>query len=139
MSLNTLCRELFCEVLEAVVPNRTKRLIVISSLCPVVSDEPDVSTEYLTMLNTQLSLCREENALQLPLNMSQAIWKQFIDNESTLENKDPTYLASRIITYVPEWLKYDKDAVILDEVQTLLHFNEVYKNVNTQVHLTPPH
>ncbi len=91
------------------------------------------------MLNTQLSLCREENALQLPLNMSQAIWKQFIDNESTLENKDPTYLASRIITYVPEWLKYDKDAVILDEVQTLLHFNEVYKNVSTQVHLTPPH
>ena len=126
MGIKALCSDLFYEVLEAIIPNRTKRLIVISSLCPIVAKE-ELNDEYLALLNTQLSLCREEDALKLPITMSQSIWSKVPVEAEELE-KDPAQVARRIVTNVPEWLKYDKDNVILDEVQDLLRFNSYYHN-----------
>lgn len=126
MGIKALCSDLFYEILETVIPNRTKRLIMISSLCPVVAKK-DLNDEYLALLNTQLSLCREEDALKLPLTMSQSIWSKVPIEDEEIE-KNPGQVAQRIVTNVPEWLKYDKDTVILDEIQSLLRFNSYYHN-----------
>lgn len=129
MGIRSLCNDLCCEVLDAVIPNRTKRLIMLSSLCPVVADEGELTDEYMTLLNTQLSLCREEEALKLPLSMSHSIWKDLPD-EVQAKGKDPEFLVYRIMAVLPEWLRYDKDNVILEELQSLLRFNSVFHNTH---------
>ena len=125
MGIRALCSELVCEVLETVIPSRTKRLILISSLCPVVTDKAYLTDEYLALLNTQLSLCREEEALKLPMVMSHSIWND-LPAEIQAESQDPSCLASRIMAKLPESLNYDKDNVILDELQSFLRFNTVF-------------
>ncbi len=77
--------------------------------------------------NTQLSLCREEDALKLPIAISSTIWDNLPADVYDL-GQDPDNLASRIAARVPEWLKYDKDQVILSELQGFLKFNSVYHN-----------
>lgn len=121
--------ELFYEVLDAVVPNRTKRLIAITSLCPVITPKENLTGEYLTLLNAQLSLCREEDALKLPIAVSHSIWKK-ISDEIKLAGNDPDLAAVRIMAGLPEWLKYDKDNVILGEIQSVLRFNTLYSSMH---------
>ncbi len=126
MGIRALCSDLFCEVLDNVLPNRTKRLIVISSLCPVVAEKSELTDEYLTLLNTQMSLCREEEALKLPFTMSHSIWKDLSAQEIQSKDQNPDQLAGRIMAKLPEWLKYDKEPVILNELQSFLRFNNVF-------------
>lgn len=125
MGLRTLCSDLCGEVLDAVIPNRTKRLIMLSSLCPVVAEKKDLTNEYIAMLNSQLSLSREEDALKLPMAMSRSIWNGLPD-EVHVVNEDPNHVAYRIMAAIPNWLRYDNDNVILDELRNLLWFNSVY-------------
>ena len=126
MGIKALCKDLFYEVLETIIPNRTKRLIMISSLCPVVAKE-ELNDEYLTLLNTQLSLCREEEALKFPITISNSIWNNVPIKFEDLE-KNPTQVAQNILSNAPEWLKYDNDTVILNEVRNLLTFSTYYHN-----------
>ena len=99
---------------------------MISSLCPVVAKD-ELDDEYLALLNTQLSLCREEDALKLPITISNRIWDNVPIEVSDME-KNPTKVAQAILTNVPEWLKYDEDTVILNEVRNLLNFSTYYHN-----------
>lgn len=133
MGIRTLCSDLFCEALEAVIPSRTKRLIMISSLCPVLTNKDELTDEYLALLNTQLSLCREEEALKLPMMMSHSIWNNLPD-EVQAEDKDPVRQANRIMAKLPEWLRYDKDNVIFAELQSFLQFNTIFQETHSPCH-----
>lgn len=136
--IRTCFSGMFCEVLEAVIPNRTKRLIVLSSLCPKLISRSDLTQEYLALLNTQLSLCREEEALKLPMAMSDQIWPinpVTIENDNNLSDSEYDIFARRILEKIPEWLRYDRDTVIASELSTLLRISVGYQHTHNH-HLT---
>lgn len=134
-AVKTFFKEALDEILESILPNRTKRLITIGSLCTKVIEKEELTEEYLALLNNQLSLCREEAAFKLPMVMADKIWNNLeidpIKTEIMMSSEiKPT--ANRILANLPEWLKYDSDEVMIQELSSLLRFNSIYHRTHQQ-------
>lgn len=136
MSFREYCTGIVHEILDTVLPDRTKRLLLISSLSGRLLKKENINDDYLALLNTQLSLCREEDAIRLPIAINEQIWPECpidIVDTNMVSDKDITSLVKRIMEKIPEWLKYDRESIIEDELSQVLKLNSVfYKEEHNQ-------
>lgn len=119
----------FCDILESVLPARTKRVITIISLCGKIINKLKIDKEYLSLLNTYMLLSREEDALKLPIYFSDTIWhhvpaKALVDE---IDEEKIHKVALEIVESIPPWLRYARDIVIVNDVESLLKFNHAFK------------
>lgn len=122
--------EMVNEILESILPDRTKRLLLIGSLCPKLMTKDKITHEYLVLLNTQLSLSREEDAIKVPIALSQRIWSfcPFTIKQQPMKDRELTIYVKRIVDSLPDWLRYDQDSVIVQELIAFFKFTYVFNN-----------
>lgn len=128
------------KVLGRILPNRTKRLIFVGSLIAHIQNCNTADKALISKLNTLLHLCGDENALMLPMQLHQKIWRNvnidqlFEDkgfqvnddngllaiNQSKYTSKKIRTLSEDIIKIMPNWLKYSSNNRMRQDLITLL-------------------
>lgn len=112
------------------LPDRTKRLIFISSLIANIKTDKEFDQKTLHKLNMVMQLASNESALKLPVQLSHAIWhgrdtfEKYNSAIPTDHKPEKTTIADinhRILEAMPPWLRYGDDAVI--EKDLCLLFN----------------
>lgn len=111
------------------VPNRTKRLIFVTSLSARLKDTQTLDNATLAKLNQVMVLSHTEDAMKLPVQLSRAIWNGKSARE--IFNADLPKemlcrgrikeLASAAIAAMPAWLHYGEPNEIEYDVSRLLN------------------
>lgn len=90
------------------VPDRGKRLFVITSLYVKLNEVDDADEEKLREVNQAFSLSRKNNALYLPALVSCWVWRRLLPFRKVKfhneENVD--HYVNRLVTRTPCWLWY---------------------------------
>lgn len=114
---------LTAKVLGLLLPNRAKRLILISSFIAHIQNNDHPDKELLSKINKLLKLCNSDGALLAPMVLHAKVW----DNETILEslaqknfrvsdlseiasfnltNTQIRTLSEQIVALTPSWLIY---------------------------------
>lgn len=121
-------------LLGASLSERTKRLIFLASFSARIKDPNTFDSETLHKLNQVMALASKEEAINLPVHLSRAIWRgrtihDIADKEvlssSTFTKERLQQLADRVLEAMPPWLRYGPDNVIRDDVARLLDHRSV--------------
>lgn len=115
-------------VLFHVLPRRIKRLVFISSLSGKVSGVVEMDRETRLRLQTNFGLCKDPDAVALPLAYNNKIWaNRPIENlvcpirlSSPLSEQELTRTARQIVVLMPCWLVYGQTKKIVEDVRELL-------------------
>jgi hypothetical protein len=109
------------------LPVRTKRLMFLASFSAQLKDPKEINRELLHKLNKVLSLSADDNALKFPVHLSHAIWrnrplepgvKLSLKTEAVRDRAHA--VARKVIAAMPEWLRYDDEAKMSEDVENLL-------------------
>ena len=125
--MKKMLSQFLCSVFGLIFPERTKRLIVMSSLLGRLFDRKKLDPATLQKLNETLHICEFQSAMLLPLRYSHTIWNnEIIDINSNCEKYDSTskfsFFTKELVDSVPDWLKYNKDDMEKDVSQVLLYY-----------------
>lgn len=128
------------KVLGHILPNRTKRLIFVSSFIAHIQNCETTDKNLITKLNTLLHLCGSDNALVFPMQLHDKIWKNAnieqlfqekgfetstdlalltVNKPKTMSKKIRT-LSEDIIKVMPAWLRYSSNSQMRQDLITLL-------------------
>lgn len=125
--LNRVVMKPIVGFLERHLPNRTKRLIFITSLGARMKNTETFDNATLHKLNQVMTLSSNESALKLPVQLSRAIWRGKssyeifnADVQETIKAARIKEMAVRAIKAMPAWLRYDRDENIEKDVVQLL-------------------
>jgi hypothetical protein len=110
------------------LPNRTKRLLFLTSLASRFINMSNFNKETMHKLNSLLKLCNNERAMELPIALSNIIWHGKTSMELChcdvcnveLSKELIKEMTSNILSLVPTWLKYSEDEDIKHDVEILL-------------------
>jgi len=119
---------LFINLVGKSFPERTKRLVLITSLVGSFGDAVKIDAETLHKLNKIMSLCSTESAMELPIRLSRAIWNGktsyeiFNDKftDSTMDGVRIKRIAEYVASTMPKWLCYGDAATIVKDIEQLL-------------------
>lgn len=115
-------------IISALIPARTKRVVVLSSLYAILrGDEPSLT--QLTALNSTLNLAKDVAALKLPARIPKAFWRKA---DQIARKRDPADQQTFILECLPKSLTYGKKLDIASDIHALLQFVEIRK-ASTQV------
>jgi hypothetical protein len=118
---------------------RVKRMVYLSSLAAIMNDTQILDKEIALKLNSILQLANTgTSSLKLPIHLSKVIWsnkkilqhsfdsiKQSIINGSTYCDFK---CIEEIINATPDWIKYDIDSKIREDISSLFcRENELVK------------
>lgn len=115
-------------VLFHLLPQRSKRLMFISSLAGKVAGKKTFDRETILRIQDQFSLTNiDPHAMELPVACANRIWgKRPVEdlvNLETLNEKsdhDATRIARQIVAMMPCWMVYDNTFKIAKDVRELL-------------------
>jgi hypothetical protein len=115
-----------------VVSRRMKKLILFSSLTAVLKQDDVLDKQTLEKLNLVMGLSNDVEAMNFPVYMRSAIWKGGapIQVPDAVFSKYPSEqdlqtVLSELISKIPHWLRYGKDAEMQsDATRYLLHGRE---------------
>lgn len=113
-------------ILEKILPDRTKRLIFVSSFLAHIQICDSSDRNLISKLNLLLDLSADDNALVLPMQWHERIWSDVhvdkilhdkgieisnINQILEIEFMSPKVrtLSEDIIKAMPKWLKYDSN------------------------------
>jgi hypothetical protein len=114
--LVALWRLLVGKLLTVFLPERMKRMMLVSSLAAYISRQKELDLVVLTRLNEDFKLCTLEEALYFPVAINSLLWhgrmiseisKEMFSRNDVSEGK-LTVIAQRIKASVPCWLRYDE-------------------------------
>lgn len=120
-------------LLGIVLPNRGKRLMVLTSLHARLVRDGVFHEETLSKLNQSLYLASSEKALELPASVYKQLWdaeqlKSIMkdidgqyDGETCLLYDDAKKVSQSIIPLIPSWLRYDSNERMLQDVVNLFY------------------
>lgn len=128
------------KLLGKVLPNRTKRLIFVSSFLAHIQNCNSTDKSIISKLNTLLHLSGDDKALVLPMQLHERIWgdinieKILHDKGIEVSNIDKIIhvqfmskkirtLSEDIVKVMPEWLKYDSNTRMKTDLVKL--FNNI--------------
>lgn len=126
--LIALFQHIGCRLLTMCLPERMKRMMVISSLTAYILRMEELDSDVIKRLNEVFKLCSLDEAMQFPILLNTLLWhnrhigevaRSLMSDENVTEGK-LTVLTQRIKSSVPQWLKYN-DAQLHDDVSYLLH------------------
>lgn len=112
----------------ALIPRRTKRLILYASLTALLKQQSELDRQTLEKLNQVMGLTTETvDAMNLPVKLRVAIWKgsQPIRIPDTFFTQQPNEqdlqsTLAELIAKIPAWLRYGKDTELKADVQRYL-------------------
>jgi hypothetical protein len=117
MSISTTVTALFASFLYRHLPDRTKRLMFLASLSARLSKKTTFDQRTLHKLNQAMSLSADDSALNLPVQISHAIWKgdngveilRPNENFAEMTSEKAEELIDGLISAAPKWIHYGKD------------------------------
>lgn len=123
-------RKVWRAILSYVLPDRTKRLILLASLGYRFREKGSVSTITIERLNALMKLCHSQDALPLTGKIGKVIWNDtlILDVSQELQQvpaPSPVYLnpiVEKLLSVMPGWLRYSDEEVIKDELMTVLRY-----------------
>lgn len=114
------------------VPARVKRVIVIASVFAKVKDERDFDHSTLLKLNNIMKLHSSPDALQLPIMLSNVIYRKSSKEIFSVNMLKPHLSAAQIQeavnglkAYTPEWLLYNEEANLEEDLTRLFSNREL--------------
>lgn len=116
-------KSLLSRILTKVLPDRTKRLVLLSSLYARMSGQTSFDSKTISKLNQIMMLSSKDSALEFPMQLSRVIWQRDRGTSvlyplETQENEEQ--LVEQIFDKVPQCLLYsDKQAVSQDIAKLL--------------------
>lgn len=125
--LNTFSHCVLCYLLALCLPDRTKRMVVISSLTANVLKLEELDTPTMERLNKAFKLCSLNEAMQLPVLLNSLLWRNkpisgvirvLMTEDNVCESKI-TVLTQSVKSVIPVWLRYS-DAQLHDDVTYFL-------------------
>lgn len=134
--------------LKHILPVRVKRMIALSSLAAHLKGIKDPDDELLLQLNRILHLAKYPKAMLLPVEYNDRIWQDF-DTACIraagaacgtlkgfrmvgLTKSQARMVADRIISYLPEWLRYASVGVTRRDIYNLFISLELLTGSNRQ-------
>lgn len=123
MSTIQVSGNFFSRLLSKILPDRTKRLILLASLTAWLSSKTGFDQKTCHKLNTMMQLCSDDNALEFPMLLNKVIWKGDSGNiqlSPEHNNIDLNNTVTRLVTQVPCWLRYSDTATIKKDISHIL-------------------
>ncbi len=108
------------------LPNRTKRMIVLASVFAAIEDIRDPDKRILAQLNTLFKLARVESAIAFPMMISSFVWREVKTTHDLSEfrncpdRKFARVRANLFLNKIPSWLVYSNQQVIRRDLEQLL-------------------
>lgn len=120
------------------LPNRTKRLIFVSSFLAHIQNCNSTDKAIISKLNTLLHLSSDDKALVWPMQLHEKIWGDIkiekILHDKGIEISDidkiahvqfmsrkVRLLSEDIVKAMPEWLKYDSNTRMRGDIMKLFN------------------
>lgn len=118
------------------VPSKGKRMMYLVSIYSQLVEDKILEATTLDNLNMKLNLACQSEALQLPMELSEAIWKdisfkdlfktelgQFYhcDENHCMPFTDAQIISARIVDKTPRWLMYDDKPNMVRDLATLFY------------------
>lgn len=108
------------------LPGRTKRLIFLASFSARLKNCTSLNKETVHRLNQLMVLATEESAIQLPVQLSKAIWKdsnldmpgQVCLADTDLSKDTIQKITEQVLRQTPSWLRYGDEK---QDVEKLLN------------------
>lgn len=122
--IKSLLSRVFTSVLTKVVPDHTKRLVMLSSLYARMCNKTSFDSNTISKLNKIMALGKRDNALQFPIQLSSVIWNA--DQGKTVLYPAPAIQVSeavqvdQILEKVPSWLLYSDKENVSQDIALLL-------------------
>ena len=118
-------------VLFHILPSRTKRMVFLTTLTAKVTGLKEMDREKRIHLQSQFALCKDPDAISLPLAYNEKIWGnrpideliERVQNEPSstgFTEQEMTRMARQIVAMMPCWLVYTQTMEIVKEVRQLL-------------------
>lgn len=124
MSFTFLIKSLFSSILARILPERTKRLVLLSSLYALVSGTTSFDSLTIRKLNKIMCLSTEDKALEFPMQLSSVIWRgdarQSVIYPVSESQSDWDSFITRIVDKVPKCLFYSDRQNIFKDISKLL-------------------
>lgn len=123
-------------VFRLLVPSKGKKLMYIVSIYSQLVQDKILEATTLDKLNMKLNLACQPEALRLPMELSEVIWKdisfkdlfkeelgqyQFCDDTHCIPFEDAQLISARIVERTPRWLHYDNKTKMIQDVATLFY------------------
>ena len=111
------------------LPNRLKRLVVLSCISAKVSEAVNLDNATLKKINDLFGLCGSEKAMELPILCREIIWNgQVMCDVSRLISLDGKIeqevvvqsTVDNILSTMPDWLQYGRLGDTQKDLETLL-------------------
>ncbi len=120
--LLTSIQSLTTKILTRALPDRTKRLVLLSSLYAWLCNTTQFDDKTINKLNKIMELSSQDSALKFPMQLSSVIWHG--DGNSTqlypAPQLDEETMINQILARVPKWLKYSDDRSVSQDIIKLL-------------------
>lgn len=112
------------KVLSKVIPDRTKRLVMLSSLYANLCNKTNFNSNTISKLNKIMALSSDDKALEFPMHISSAIWHgdhgRTILHDSSSQQLSVHDLIEKIISTMPQWLVYSDKEIVSQDIAKLL-------------------
>lgn len=135
--ISSMTGRLFKGVLKNILPNRVKRMLLIVSLHARICSSKHPDKDIALKLNKVFALASSDEALLLPMQLSERIWREPIQVTCGVDNKielnDFSDLAAyrltrpqlriasdHIVRSTPEWLHYGSRRQMKNDVMKLI-------------------
>ena len=123
----------FTFILNFILPDRTKRLILLSSLASALNHCDSLDKQTIRKLNALLSLAYNDEAMYFPISISDMIWHNVdlisLETQSANLNVDESIISltktEYILNHIPTWLKYGTYENIKKDVLQILNTNSI--------------
>ena len=123
-----MTKSLHRALLDRILPNRTKRLVLISALIGTLKEKEEVDERYLQILNSRIPLSDNPAAMKLPIKINRAIWPREIvaAGFKAIQNEDQEEairsFAEKLFHIAPSFLRYTNESAIIDDLAKVLRF-----------------
>lgn len=126
----------FISIFSFVVPTKGKKMMYIISIYSQLVQDKILEATTLDKLNMKLNLACQPEALKLPMELGDAIWKdisfkdifkeelgQYYQCDSThcIPFADAQIISAKIVEHTPWWLRYDIKSNMARDLATLLY------------------
>lgn len=110
--------------LSAILPKHTKRLLLWTLLYSRVSGKT-FTAEQKAKLNEALSLCKDQNALALPVQLDKYLGCeldicQTVTTEAASGEKSGSIAEPEFLNAIPQWLRYASDSLMIRDFRSLM-------------------
>ena len=121
-------------IFRIVVPNKGKKMMYIVSIYSQLVQDKILEATTLDKLNMKLNLACQPEALQLPMELGEVIWKDIsfkdlfkeelgqyyhYDGTHCIPFTEAQIISAKIVERTPKWLRYDNKSNMVRDVATL--------------------